>query len=101
MFILCAKLFEHYIHQDPLVFDNDYNYQKQLNANTYAKLNQSMIESTAEMKEDLLKTILKKVAFFQKNNAFDPEVFTTLLLSEWSNKPTLDIQIDKVIKEDK
>ena len=92
------ELFEHYIHQDPLVFDDDYNYQKQLNANTYTKLNQSMIESTAEMKEDLLKTILKKVAFYQKNNAFDPEVFTTLLLSEWSNKPTLDIQIDKVIK---
>jgi len=92
------ELFEHYIHQDPLVFDDDYSYQKQLNANTYTKLNQAMIDATPEMKADLLKTILMKVAFYQRNNTFDPEVFTTLLLSEWTKKPTLDIQVDKVIK---
>ncbi len=92
------ELFEHYIHQDPLIFDNDYSYQKHLNANTYEKLNQSMIEAQPDRKADLLKTILKKVAFYQKNNGFDPEVFTNYLISEWTKNPSLDITIEKVVK---
>ena len=95
------ELFEHFIHQDPLVFDNDYNYQKKMNAHTYAKLNKSMINALPEKKGALLKTILKKVKFYQMNNGFDADIFANFLLSEWSKTPTLNVSIEEVIKSSK
>ena len=94
-------LFEHFIHQDPLIFDDDYNYQKKMNAHTYDKLNTSMINALPEKKGALLKTILKKVKFYLKNNSFDEDIFANFLLSEWSKTPTLDVSIDKVLKSSK
>lgn len=95
------ELFQHYIHQEPLIFDNDYSYQKQMNSHAYAKLNESMINELPEKKGALLKTILKKVKFYTLNNSFDEDVFTNLLLSDWSKAPTLNVTIDKVIKTSK
>lgn len=95
------ELFEHYIHQDPLVFDSDYSYQSQMNANAYKRLNQAMMDEPTETKGDLLKVILKKVKFYQQHNGFDPEVFTNQLLSDWTKKPTLDVNVEKVIKTSK
>jgi hypothetical protein len=95
------ELFEHYIHQDPLIFDNDYSYQSQKNKSAYTKMNQAMMDEPHESKADLLNTILLKVKFYKKHNAFDSELFTNLVLSEWTFKPTLKVKIASVIKTSK
>ncbi len=92
------ELFEHYIHQDPLIYDQSYDYQAQMNASIYNKMNEAMINEPAESRGDLLMTLLNKVEFYQLNNGFDPELFTNAVLSDWSKDPTLDVKIDKVIK---
>ncbi|MFT7614635.1 MAG: hypothetical protein ACI9J3_003618 [Parvicellaceae bacterium] len=94
-------LFEYYIHQDPLYFSDDYNYQIQMNTAAYKNLNQALIDEPRATKADLVHTILQKVKFYQQNNGFDSDLFTNRLLSKWSKKPTLPVQIKAIVKTSK
>jgi hypothetical protein len=94
-------LFEYYIHQDPLYFSDDYNYQSQMNAAAYKNLNQALIDEPRATKADLVHTILQKVKFYQQNNGFDSDLFTNRVLSKWSKKPTLPVQIKAIVKTSK